>query len=207
MKYSKEELDLINDIDQHVKNKKISYYKAIPQEVYQKIKAIMKARNFSGSLQEYFEFLGYTFIPSPKYPKNTIDIIALLMQHFPSRYVINLENIDRNLYYIVQDKALENKVDIPEYLNKLGFSFVFNSNIYPHPPTYYVGTSEKEYIDRLNKLFPEGTIIIEELIEKDSWLFKSINYIRQIRSIQTIDEQLEFFGFKVFRRWKGYRET
>ncbi|MCM3342678.1 hypothetical protein M3650_29665 [Paenibacillus sp. MER TA 81-3] len=203
MKYSKEELDLINHIDQHVKNKKITYYKAIPQELYQKIKAIMRTKNFNGSLQEYFEFLGYIFIPTSKYPKDTIDIITLLMQHYPSRYVTNLENIDRNLYYIIQDKALQHKVDIPEYINKLGFNFVFNSNIYPHSPTYYIGTSEKEYIKQLNKLFPEGTIIIEELIEKDSWLFKSINYLRQIRSIQTIDEQLEFFGFKVFRRWNG----
>ncbi|MCE5172682.1 hypothetical protein LQV63_25775 [Paenibacillus profundus] len=203
MKYSKEELDLINHIDQHVKNKKITYYKAIPQELYQKIKAIMRTKNFNGSLQEYFEFLGYIFIPTSKYPKDTIDIITLLMQHYPSRYVTNLENIDRNLYYIIQDKALQHKVDIPEYINKLGFNFVFNSNIYPHSPTYYIGTSEKEYIKQLNKLFPEGTIIIEELIEKDSWLFKSINYLRQIRSIQTIDEQLEFFGFKVIRRWNG----
>lgn len=203
MKYSKEELDLINHIDQHVKNKKITYYKAIPQELYQKIKAIMRTKNFNGSLQEYFEFLGYIFIPTSKYPKDTIDIITLLMQHYPSRYVTNLENIDRNLYYIIQDKALQHKVDIPEYINKLGFNFVFNSNIYLHSPTYYIGTSEKEYIKQLNKLFPEGTIIIEELIEKDSWLFKSINYLRQIRSIQTIDEQLEFFGFEVFRRWNG----
>ncbi|BFH64810.1 hypothetical protein [Paenibacillus azoreducens] len=207
MKYSKEELGLMKAIDQHVKTKKITYYKAIPQELYQKIKDIMKAKNFRGSLQEYFEFLGYIFIPTSKYPKDTNDIIRLLMQHFPSRYVTNLENIDRNLYYIIQDKALQNKVDIPEYLNKLGFNFVFNSNIYPHPPTYYIGASEKEYINRLNKLFPEGTIVIEELIEKDSWLFKSINYLRQIRSIQTIDEQLELFGYKVLRRWNGFKET
>lgn len=203
MKYSKEELGLINHIDQHVKNKKITYYKALPQELYQEIKAIMRTKNFNGSLQEYFKFLGYIFIPTSKYPKDTIDIITLLMQHYPSRYVTNLENIDRNLYYIIQDKALQHRVDIPEYINKFGFNFVFNSNIYPHSPTYYIGTSEKEYIKQLNKLFPEGTIIIEELIEKDSWLFKSINYLRQIRSIQTIDKQLEFFGFKVFRRWNG----
>ncbi|WP_157274282.1 hypothetical protein [Paenibacillus fonticola] len=203
MKYSKEELDLIQQLDQYAANKKITYYKAIPQELYQEMKAMMRSVKFEGSLQEYFEYLGYIFNPVSKYPKSSTEITALLLQHYPSRSITNLENVDRNLYYIIQDKALQNMMDIPEYIHQLGFKFVFHSNIYPHSPSYYIGTSEKEYINRLNRLFPEGTIVIEELIEKNSWLFKNINYLRQIRSIQTIDEQLEFFGFKVLRRWNG----
>lgn len=203
MKYSKEELDLIIKINIYVNNREITNYKTLPKELYQEIKAIMNTNNFNGSLQSYLEFLGYIFKPTPKYPKDRNEIITILLQHYPSRYVTNLENVDRNLYYIIQDKALQSKIDIPEYISKLGFHFVFKSNNYSHAPLYYIGKSEERYIEELNILFPEKTIVIEDLIEKNRWLFKSINYLRQIRSIQTIDELLEFFGFKVIRRWKG----
>jgi hypothetical protein len=202
MKYTKEELDLIDKINQYVSNREITNYKALPKELYQEIRAIMNTKNVVGSLQSYFDFLGYNFRPTSKYPKVEDEIITKLTQYYPDSYVTNLENVDRNLYYRIQDKALHIKVDIPEYLSKLGFHFVFKSNNYSHAPSFYIGKSEEKYIEHLSILFPEKSIVIEDLIEKNSLLFKNINYLRQIRSIQTIEELLDFFGFVVNRRFK-----
>jgi hypothetical protein len=203
MNYTKEELDLIDKINQYVSNKEITNYKALPKELYQEIKTIKNAKNIIGSLQSYLKFLGYNFKPLSKYPKANDEIITKLTHYYPDKYVIDLENVDRNLYYIIQKKALHIKIDIPQYLSNLGFYFVFKSNNYSHAPSFYRGKSEEKYIEHLNILFPEKTIVIEELIEKDSLLFENINYLRQIRSIQTIEELLEFFGFVVNRRFEN----
>lgn len=203
MKYTKEELDLIDKINQYVSYREITNYKVLPKEVYQEIKTIKNAKNVTGSLQSFLEFLGYNFNPLSKYPKTNDEIITKLTHYYPDNYVRDLENVDRNLYYIIQKKALHVKTDIPEYLTELGFHFVFKSNNYSHAPSFYMGKSEEKYIEHLDILFPEKIIVVEELIEKDSILFENINYLRQIRSIQTIDELLEFFGFVVLRRFKN----
>ena len=132
-------------------------------------------------MEEYFSSLGFEYKKEGRYTTNYIQ--SYLLRHYPDRIIVNFFRDHFNLYRAVIRKAEKEKLNLEQYLQKLGFTYKKNR----------IPIKDSEIKDRLLKYYPNR--VVNKLQAQDNALYARIMYAANKKGI-TVKQYIFNLGFK-----------